>query len=393
MGPHEENGGLEMAERLTQGIINKVNEVHAAGTQLHDAETAGLRVVVGKASSSYKYMGRINDGSKRYVSIIIGRTSEVSLKTARDKAAELRLALRRGDDPRKPKASVPSIGEAFGRYLAGRGKELSPVTLNWYRQKIDGPLSCLRKTPADKVDREAVRALHEQLTKTTGPYGANGAMRVLKLVLNDVARTHDLPPNPVSRGVRMNKEKARDWAVGPDEMPKLWADIDAMEERTRRACWLLMLTTGLRSGNARSVRWEHLEGDVLFVPKAKSGRSFSLPLPAVVVQAISEIKELNAKLESPFVFPSATSKSGHIEVMKRTTNFPYAPHQMRHTYRTHALEAGIDFQSITMLMDHANTHVSFNYVTRAHLTGHLRECQDRIAERLLSFRGLSVVDV
>jgi integrase len=176
-------------------------------------------------------------------------------------------------------------------------------------------------------------------------------------------------------------------------MPKLWADIDKMGERTRRACWLLMLTTGLRSGNARSVRWEHLEGDVLFVPKAKSGRSFSLPLPAVVVQAISEIKDLNAKLESPFIFPSATSKSGHIEVMKRTTNFPYAPHQMRHTYRTHALEAGIDFQSITMLMDHANTHVSFNYVTRAHLTGHLRECQDRIAERLLSFRGLSVVDV
>lgn len=60
---------------------------------------------------------------------------------------------------------------------------------------------------------------------------------------------------------------------------------------------------------------------------------------------------------------------------------------MRHTYRTHALEAGIDFQSVTMLMDHANTHVSFNYVTRAHLTGHLRGCQELVCERLLSYRG------
>jgi hypothetical protein len=79
-------------------------------------------------------------------------------------------------------------------------------------------------------------------------------MRVLKLILNDVARTHDLPPNPVTRGVRMNKEKARDWAVRPDERPDLWVTLDLMEDRTRRACWLLILTTGLRSGNARSVR-------------------------------------------------------------------------------------------------------------------------------------------
>lgn len=380
-----------MAQKLTQSIINKVGEDHPQGTQLHDAEVPGLRVVVGSKSSSYKYVGRINDGSKRYVSIVIGRIAEVSLKTARDRAGELRLALRKGIDPRSPKASVPTVGDALDRYLDGRGDELSPRTVHWYRQKIAGPLSGLRKTPADKVDRETVRALHEKLTRQSGGYGANGAMRVLKLILNDVARTHDLPPNPVTRGVRMNKEKARDWAVGPDEMPDLWDALDQMEDRTRRACWLLMLTTGLRSGNARSVRWEHVEGDVLFVPKAKSGRSFSLPLPKIVVGAFAEAKELNATLESDFVFPSPTSKSGHIEQMARTQGFPYAPHQMRHTYRTHALEAGIDFQSITMLMDHANTHVSFNYVTRAHLMGHLRECQDSIAKRLLSFRKGAIV--
>ncbi len=375
-----------MAEKLTQGIINKVGDDHPKGTQLHDAEVPGLRVVVGSKSSSYKFVGRTNDGSKRYVSVVIGRTSEVSLRSARDRAGELRLSLRRGIDPRSPKASVLSVGDALNRYLEGRGDELSPRTVNWYRQKMEGPLSGLRKTPADKVDRETVRALHERLTMQSGAYGANGGMRVLKLILNDVARTHDLPPNPVTRGVRMNKEKARDWAVGPDEMPDLWAALDRMEDRTRRACWLLMLTTGLRSGNARSVRWEHVDGDVLFVPKAKSGRSFSLPLPKIVVDALAEVKELNAMLESDFAFPSPTSISGHIEQMSRTQGFPYAPNQMRHTYRTHALEAGVDFQSITMLMDHANTHVSFNYVTRAHLMGHLRECQDGIAARLQSFR-------
>ena len=74
--------------------------------------------------------------------------------------------------------------------------------------------------------------------------------------------------------------------------------------------------------------------------------------------------------------------------MRRLAEFPYAPHQMRHTYRTHAMEAGVDFQTVTLLLNHANPHVSFNYVTRAHLVGHMREAQEAVSSRLASFRSL-----
>lgn len=376
-----------MTTKLTQATVHRLAEDHPSGTQIYDSEAKGLRLVLGKRGISYKHVGRINDGTDRYVSIMIGRTDEVSLRSARERSAELRLALRRGDDPRTKKVAVPTIAEALERYLDGR-PDLSERTVSWYRQKVDGSLGGLCSLPADRIDRETVRSLHERLTKKSGPYCANGAMRVLKLLLNDVARTHDLQPNPVTRGVRMNKEQARDWAVGPKEMPILWRRLDAMEGRLRRACWLLMLTTGLRSTNARSVRWEHLQDDgVLFIPRAKSGRSFHLPLPHLMIQELGEVRELTKPLESPFIFPSTKAKSGHIEQMVRIKSFPYAPHQMRHTYRTHALEAGVDFQSVTMLMDHANAHVSFNYVTRAHLTGHLRDCQELVCKRILSYRG------
>ncbi|WP_299893032.1 tyrosine-type recombinase/integrase [uncultured Ruegeria sp.] len=378
-----------MTTKLTQAIVYGLAEDHPTSAQIYDSEAKGLRLVVGKRSISYKHVGRINDGTDRYVSIMIGRTDEVSLRGARERSAELRLALRRGDDPRTKKVAVPTIADALERYLEGR-PDLSERTASWYRQKVNGSLSSLRKLPVDRIDREAVRSLHERLTKNSGPYCANGAMRVLKLLLNDVARTHDLPPNPVTRGVRMNKERARDWAVGPDDMPLLWRRLDSMEDRVRRACWLLMLTTGLRSTNARSARWEHLDDDgVLFIPRAKSGRSFHLPLPRLMIQELGEVQDLTKPFESPFIFPSTTAKSGHIEQMVRIKSFPYAPHQMRHTYRTHALEAGVDFQSVTMLMDHANTHVSFSYVTRAHLIGHLRECQERVCSRLNSYRQLN----
>ncbi len=187
----------------------------------------------------------------------------------------------------------------------------------------------------------------------------------------------------------MNQEKARDWAVGPDEMPLLWRQLDGLEDRVRRCCWLVMLLTGLRSGDARSMKWEHLDHDgVLTVPSPKGGeaKAFKLPLPRFLVQELGEVRDLTRPLESPFVFPSSTSKSGHIEQMCRTKGFPYAPHQMRHTYRTHAMEAGVDFQTVTLLLNHANPHVSFNYVTRAHLLGHMREAQEEVCARLAGFR-------
>ena len=379
-----------MATRLTQALVNSARDDHPQGTQVYDSEMSGLRLVVGRRSSSFKLVGRINDGTGRYVSVLIGRADEVSLRKARERAAELRLALRRGEDPRTPRRAVPTLGQAWERYRDARAGELRPQTVDWYERKVAGPLRPLRDVPMDRIDREAVRSLHERLTRSRGPYCANGAMRALKAIHNDCARSCDLPPNPVTRAVRMNKERARDWAIGPGELPAMWRALDAMGDRTRAACWLAMLLTGLRSGDARSMRWESLDGDgVLLVPSPKGGpdRSFRTPLPRLLLQELERVRQETAPLESPFVFPSPSSGSGHVEQARRTAEFPYAPHQMRHMYRTAALEAGVDMQTVVMLMNHRPAGVTWGYVTRAHLLGHMREAQERVCAAIAAHRG------
>ena len=107
------------------------------------------------------------------------------------------------------------------------------------------------------LDRETVRSLHEKLTAKNGPYCANGAMRAPKAVYNDAARTLDLPPNPVSRAVRMNKETPRKWALDAAGLATMWRSLDAMDDQLRAACWMDLLLTGQRSHDARSMRWEH----------------------------------------------------------------------------------------------------------------------------------------
>ena len=105
-----------------------------------------------------------------------------SAKTARDKANELKLVLRRGDDPRSTKRTVLCLRAAWTTSRETRGVELRPSTVGWYEDKVMRPLEPILDIPFDRLDRETVRSLHEKITKKNGPYGANGAMRALKAV-------------------------------------------------------------------------------------------------------------------------------------------------------------------------------------------------------------------
>ncbi len=378
-----------MTTQLSQSSVGKLHEEHPQGAIFYDATVPGLRVVVGKKASSFKLMGRINNPGGTYVTVSLGRTDQVSLKTARAEAQAIRLKLARGEDPRRVKLEVPTMIEALERYLGSR-PDLQPSTQGWYRAKVEGPLKKLKNTRMDAIDRETARALHEKITKTSGAYAANGAMRVLKLLLNDTGRTFDLPANVVSRAVKLNRETPRDWAVAPDDMPALWLALDNMEDRVRRGAWLVMLMTGLRCGDVRSMRWEHIDKDnVLTLPSPKGGeaKAFKLPLPRLVVQELEAIKDLTRPLCSLFVFASGTSKSGHIEQLARTKTFDYAPHGMRHTFRTFCMEAGVDLAMTMILMNHRPAGVTWNYVTRANLLGPMRDAIEKVAAKMASYRG------
>lgn len=376
-----------MTTKLNQTMVDRAMKEHAPGKQLYDSEVKGLRLVVGKRSCSYKLVGYLNNGSSTYVSLLIGRTDEISVKKARELSVAAKIKMRQGIDPRVPKTQIPTLSQALDRYLENR-PDLSAETALWYTQKSRNCLRPLLKLPLDRLSRDACRRLHEGLTKKIGPYGANGALRVLRLLYNDTARDHDLPPNPVSLAVRFNKETARDWAVPPQEMPLLWSRLDAMQDPLRRACWMTMLLTGLRSKDARSMRWENLDGDgVLTVPSPKGGeeRAFKLPLCRLLLQELEAVREFG--LGSQFVFPSASSQSGHLEQVRRNAGFPYSPHQMRHGARSYALEAGIDLQMVLMMLNHKPAGVTWGYITRSVLLGPMREASERLCETLVSYRG------
>lgn len=377
-----------MPTRLTQGIINRARDVHPPGKQLYDSETRGLRVVVGRKSASYKLVtDQWADGRKvRSISVTLGRTDEIGLKEARRLAVERKLEIRRGGDPNRREPRSMTLDDAWEDYRRTRGRDLAPRTLDWMVKKLDARLRYLRNTPLRDFDRAELRDLHRRITEDGAPFEANGCMRVLKTLYNHAAAVEDLPPNPVSRAIRMNKERPRDWALSHDQIRDLWSRLEAMPNRIYAECWMLMLLTGLRSASARSARWEHIDDDgCLLVPRPKGGedRAFRTPLSGYLLGRLERHRRDMAPFDSPFVFPSETSGCGHAVGLRRTQDLPYSPHMTRHTYRNAAVEAEVDFQSIALLMNHSVPHVSFRYITRDKLMPTLRRAQESISEHLL----------
>jgi integrase len=380
-----------MAERLSQASVHRAMEKLDKGGQLYDAQVPGLRLVRNASYCSFKYVGRINDGSKRYISFNLGRCDLVSLRNAREQALQVKMALARGDDPRAKKVEVPDVRTALLNYLDSRGKDLSPRTTEWYSSMVNGPLKGVGRVPMDKITRDQVKNLHERITRDSGPYQANAAMRVMRLLHRDVARVHDLPPNPVSRAVRFNKEKPRQDAIAPEQLPDTWASLDAMDDPIRRTAWLVAFLTGLRSADVKGIRWEHLDQDgVLLVSSPKGGedRQFQLPLPRYLLERLEGLRQYTVPLSSPFMFPAA-SRTGHIATLRKTDVWPHNPHTLRHTFRTVAMEAGVTTDLVSVLMNHrsmGSQAIAWRYVTRANLLGPMREAMEVICSKFLTYR-------
>lgn len=377
--------------KITQPLADRAAGEFDPGHIVLDSEVAGLRIVVGKSSASWKLVGSINDGTNRGITLTLGRTNALTVRQARSEALALKLRLSKGEDPRdERKASAPTLKEALDRYLATR-KGLSPRTVEFYNSMVAGPLRPVAGVPLDRLARDRVRSLHERITEKQGPAMANGAMRTAKALINDVLRDIDLPSgNVVSRAVRFNRIAARDWAIRPDELPEVWEALANTESRAFAIAWEVALCTGLRSGDIKKMRWENLDADgVMFVPNPKGGRAFHLPLTRHILQRLEELKDVTAPWGSPWCFP-ARSASGHMSSLRRTKEWPWAPHAMRHTYRTVAMEAGVPSDMVQVLMNHSSggaSAVSWGYVTRANLLGPMREAAEKVVERLLSYRS------
>lgn len=405
--------------RFTKRALEALPPAPAGKRDIYvDDKAAGLELrVTATGAKTFSLLRRVRGGKLERVTL--GRFPIVTVEQARKAADAARVVQSEGKSVnakrKAEQAQSVTLAEAHAAYMTARGDRLKPNTRSMYAGVMDRHLHDWRNKPITKITWDMVRRRHRKLSETS-PTSANQVMRVLRAVLNHAMgeyREDDGSPvlkeNPVralSHDRAWNKEARRQGCIEPHHLPAWWQAVEALDE-TARDYLQLVLLTGLRRREATGLRWEHidLEARRLIVPATKNGTPHALPLSDYLHDMLKRRQQTAAGpgRPDPWVFPSASSKSGHIEEPKKYLTrvaeagaVKVSVHDLRRTFITVAERMDISHYALKNLLNHkTGADVTAGYIIVD--VERLRDPMQRVTDFILRAAGVkssaAVVDI
>lgn len=206
----------------------------------------------------------------------------------------------------------------------------------------------------------------------------NRYLAVLKAAFSLSILNGKAEKNPV-KGVRFQKENnERVRYLTVDEESRLFAILPAKYH----ALVLVALHTGLRRMELFRLQWDdtNLGQRFLRVREAKSGEGRNVPLSDV---ALSTLQRIPRRIDNPFVFPGDNPGTHRTDVPKSWEEFlkqagvlDFHWHDLRHSFASRLVMAGVDLYTVSKLLGHADIKMTQRY---SHLSpGHLADAVNRL---------------
>ncbi|OGQ96205.1 MAG: hypothetical protein A2284_04140 [Deltaproteobacteria bacterium RIFOXYA12_FULL_61_11] len=312
--------------------------------------------------------------------------------------------MRKGTNPRSQEiqqqlASI-KLKELFERYSNAR-PNLKANTLRDYRCCMNNYFADWRDVPLQNITRDKVEKRHQELSRKS-PARANIAMRFLRALLNfasDIQGPDGQPvisDNPVerlSRQKRWNAIEPRSTFLTPIILPLWWQALYSLpakqhENEIVRDYLLFLLFTGLRREEAMTLRWEQVDFEQrsFKVLDTKNRKDHELPMSTFLLTLLTERKERCG--DSPWVFPSSKSKTGHIiepryqiALIEAQCGIRINSHDLRRTFASYGESLGFSFIVLKHLLNHKVKDITGRYVQIT--LEQKREPMERIAKYIL----------
>jgi len=359
----------------------RIRDLELGSGIFRDQQVKGLMVVCHRTTKTYAVQGdvRRNGRHVRTVRVKIDRVDRISLNEARRRAKALMSQIQGGVDPTaSPEQSGITLAEALDLHLAERN--LRPRTEESYRDHLDRYLSRFRRRAVADISRQDVRELFETISRRHGLTSAAGALRTLRAVINTARRIDEtIGENPVD-AVRLPAPPRRE--VDELDLGAFWLATKELSPIMRDLQRTLLLT-GARRTSMLLVKRDHIdvERKVIRFTHMKSGGDLLFPMGDWLADTIRARLFDDEMLGSQWLWPSPTSKSGHIEEPKRP-GIP-SPHALRHHARTLMIAAGVPYAESALLLGHKLPGASGGYVHQAHLVEALRPYAQRLENLVL----------
>lgn len=354
------------------------------GSGIHrDAQVKGLMVICHKTTKSYACQGdvRRNGRHVRTVRMKIDRVDRIGLRDARNQAKAIMSQIQSGIDPTEgPAETGITLERAMDAHI--EEKPLRARTEEGYRYHLNYYLKHWKKKVVADISRQMVRDLYAELKRKHGNTTAGSVMRTLRAVVNTAMRIDEtLTGNPVAAlHVPSNKRRK----VAPLDIGDWWERVMTLRPQ-RRDLHVAMLLTGARRSSILQVKREDVDLDrgILTLTHMKtSDEPLKLPMGWRLAQILKERMRADAPLASDWLWPSPSSRSGHI-AEPRDDGLP-SPHEYRHHARTLHIAAGTPYAESALLMGQQLPGASGGYVHAEHLVEQLRPHVQRFEDMIFS---------
>jgi integrase len=349
----------------------------------------GLRVTPSNTKSFFVEGRQKSTGKVRR--LVLGHYPILSLKEARKRALEALGEIKYGEVAQG--AKEPVLRSLVERFLEAKTQVLRASSVYDYRMifyslkrserqpKLQGCFGDWMDQTARSITGAMVMERYRKLCEERGIGMANKAMRVLNGALNYGKAIY--PPllewtNPVSAltVTRCRKTlKPRTRYIPVEKLPIWLAAVEAETDPNVVLLFKLLLMTGMRSKEARSLKWSQvdLERGTITIESEQAKNHLGVKIP--INNWLKN--ELIAKRGSTmtYVFENHDVRDGYIQNLKRPlqrimgrSGVKFTPHDLRRSFATYLDTAGAPFGVIKQLLNHKSTSdVTERYIQRRDL--------------------------
>lgn len=341
-----------------------------------DAEIKGF-MLEQRASGAGTFYFRYRDMAAKVRMFHIGDSKAISLSDARAVAYKAHKLVAEGGDPKleshRFKDTPTLLQFVTDRYMPfvkvrKRSWGTDEVLL---RLHLLPTLGVKRMT---RITRSDVVALQHQLVASA--YAAatiNRIVIVLKHVFNCALRWDCLPAgcNPCVGVTEVKNHATMERYLTPEEVTRLFAEIDGNVNTQVGKVVRLLLYTGARKSEVLHATWDNVDltRRVLTVPVSKSGRPRYISLSEAAVELLNSLPR---KEGIPWVFFNPKTRKPPVsffyawDTMRKNVGLADVRlHDLRHSFASFLVNSGRTLYEVQRLLGHHDPKVTMRY---AHLS-------------------------
>lgn len=286
-----------------------------------------------------------------------------------------------------------TVGKALSDYLDIR--DLKPGTKYNYRCVVEAYLADWMHVSMAELNKDLVLDRYQKIIQENGTGAANNTMRVLRALFAFAAHRYEVDGKPVvvdnpvtylSKLRAWQKLPRRQTVLTVHQLKPWYKGVMSLGDPTHQDFFIFLLFTGLRKGEAMSLKWPDVDLDngTVLIRDTKNRRPHMLPLSNFLLDMLKRRRDSRT---CDYVFPGKlkgrmAEPTTLVEEVRTASGITFIPHDLRRTFATVAESLDLSWKTVKSLLNHKmDDDVTAGYVISE--AERLRSAMQRITDTLL----------